>query len=109
MSYDSAEREKKLLAQNRRLEKLREREAREAKLKELLPRDHTLNGGMLSGLEGTIVEVQGRAMSVLDAPLPWGAPGKNRPSRKNDRRPSVPATNLNVVGRILSRYEQESL
>lgn len=73
MSYDSADREKKLLAQNRRLEKLREREARQAKLKELLPRDHTLNGGMLSGLDGTIVEVQGRAMSVLDAPMSWAA------------------------------------
>lgn len=40
-------------------------------LEELLPRNHTLNGGMLFGLDGYIVEVQARAMEVLREPAPW--------------------------------------
>ncbi len=38
---------------------------------ELLKREHTLNGGILFGLDGHIVEIQARAMSVLDEPTPW--------------------------------------
>jgi len=38
---------------------------------ELLKREHTLNGGILFGLDGYIVEIQARAMSVLDEPMPW--------------------------------------
>jgi magnesium chelatase family protein len=40
---------------------------------ELLARDHTLNGGILFGLDGHIVEIQARAMDVLSEPLPWRA------------------------------------
>jgi magnesium chelatase family protein len=40
-------------------------------LRELLPRDHTLNGGVLFGLEGHIIEIQARAMEVLKKPEPW--------------------------------------
>lgn len=45
---------------------------------ELLTRDHSLNGGILFGLDGYIVEIQARAMSVLKKPAPWHgtAPGK---------------------------------
>ncbi|MBI3823872.1 MAG: hypothetical protein HY289_14480, partial [Planctomycetes bacterium] len=38
---------------------------------ELLGRDHTLNGGILFGLDGYVVEIQARAMSVLKKPTPW--------------------------------------
>lgn len=38
---------------------------------ELLRRDHTLNGGILFGLDGFIVEIQARAMEVLKKPVPW--------------------------------------
>jgi magnesium chelatase family protein len=38
---------------------------------DLLPLDHTLNGGILHGLDGHIVEIQARAMEVLRKPLPW--------------------------------------
>ena len=41
------------------------------RLEQLLDRDHTLNGGILFGLDGYIVEVQARAMEVLDEPVPW--------------------------------------
>jgi len=45
-------------------------------LQELLRRDHTLNGGILFGLEGHIIEIQARAMEVLSRPTPWrGAVG----------------------------------
>lgn len=40
-------------------------------LKELLRRDHTLNGGILVGLDGHIIEVQSRAVQVLDYPRSW--------------------------------------
>jgi magnesium chelatase family protein len=40
-------------------------------LKELLRRDHTLNGGVLIGLEGHIIEIQARAMEVFRNPCPW--------------------------------------
>ncbi len=41
------------------------------RLKELLTRDHSLNGGILFGLDGHPIEVQGRAMQVLKGPVPW--------------------------------------
>lgn len=40
-------------------------------LKELLRRDHTLNGGILVGLDGHIIEVQARAVQVLETPCAW--------------------------------------
>lgn len=40
-------------------------------LRELLDRDHTLNGGILYGIEGRIIEVQARAVQPLKRPLPW--------------------------------------
>ena len=36
-------------------------------LNELLTRDHTLNGAILFGLDGHVVEMQARAMDVLPA------------------------------------------
>lgn len=39
-------------------------------LKELLKRDHSLNGGVLFGLDGYIIECQARAMEVLRKPAP---------------------------------------
>ena len=46
---------------------------RERPLRELLARDHTLNGGILFGLDGYVIEVQARAMEVLKRPAPWSA------------------------------------
>ena len=43
----------------------------ERKLRDLLVRDNSLNGGILFGLEGYIIEVQARAMEVLKKPVPW--------------------------------------
>jgi len=43
------------------------------RLEELLRRDHTLNGGVLFGLEGHIIEIQARAMALLRQPTPWRA------------------------------------
>lgn len=40
-------------------------------VQELLKRDHTLNGGILFGLEGHIIELQARAMSTLRKPISW--------------------------------------
>ena len=40
---------------------------------ELLSKDHTLNGGILFGLDGYIVEIQARAMRVFDDSSPWRA------------------------------------
>lgn len=45
----------------------------ERQLKDLLTRDHTLNGGILFGLDGYIIEVQARAMEVLRGPTSWTA------------------------------------
>jgi hypothetical protein len=36
----------------------------------LLTRDHTLFGGVLHGINGTLIELQGRAISVLKKPCP---------------------------------------
>ncbi|APW63992.1 YifB family Mg chelatase-like AAA ATPase [Paludisphaera borealis] len=41
------------------------------KLKSLLTRDHTLNGGILFGLDGYIIEIQARAMEILRLPTTW--------------------------------------
>jgi magnesium chelatase family protein len=42
-------------------------------LKDLLRRDHTLNGGILYGIDGFIVEVQARAIKVAQRPISWGS------------------------------------
>jgi magnesium chelatase family protein len=46
------------------------------KLDDLLTRDHTLNGAILFGLDGYIVEMQARAMQVLPAKVPLAAATK---------------------------------
>ncbi|WP_197489348.1 magnesium chelatase domain-containing protein [Planctomyces sp. SH-PL14] len=40
-------------------------------LLELLNRDHSLNGGVVFGIEGRVIELQARAVSVFDEPCPW--------------------------------------
>ncbi|WP_460184928.1 YifB family Mg chelatase-like AAA ATPase [Thermopirellula anaerolimosa] len=40
-------------------------------LQDLLRRDHTLNAGVVQGLQGSIIEVQGRAVSVTKEPISW--------------------------------------
>ncbi len=42
-----------------------------ARLNSLLKRDHSLNGGILFGLDGYVIELQARAMEVLKKPCPW--------------------------------------
>lgn len=42
-------------------------------LEDLLRRDHSLNGGILFGLEGYIVELQARAVKVLPRPQSWAS------------------------------------
>lgn len=44
---------------------------RQQELEDLLRKDHSLNGGILIGLDGFIIEVQARAVRVLDQPAPW--------------------------------------
>lgn len=44
---------------------------RHRELNELLSYNHSLNGGILVGLEGHVVEVQGRAIQVLRKARPW--------------------------------------
>ena len=46
---------------------------RELALEELLDRDHTLNGGILYGLDGYIIEIQARAIDVLRKPSSWSS------------------------------------
>jgi len=43
------------------------------RLNQLLRRSHTLNGAVLVGLDGLIIEIQARAMSVIDPEegVPW--------------------------------------
>jgi len=43
----------------------------ERRLNDLMRRDHTLNGGILLGLDGFIVEIQARAVEILRQPTPW--------------------------------------
>jgi magnesium chelatase family protein len=40
-------------------------------LETLLTRDHSLNGGILFGLEGYTIEIQARAMEVFSESMPW--------------------------------------
>ncbi|WP_437188289.1 YifB family Mg chelatase-like AAA ATPase [Planctomicrobium sp. SH668] len=42
-------------------------------LADLLNRDHSLNGGIVVGIDGRIIEMQARAISVLGEPMPWGS------------------------------------
>jgi len=44
---------------------------RQRELNDLLRRDHSLNGGILVGLDGFIVEIQARAVDVLREPKDW--------------------------------------
>ena len=44
--------------------------AEQRKLKELFSLDHTLNGAILFGLDGHVVEMQARAMEILTRPVP---------------------------------------
>ena len=48
----------------------------QARARDLLERDHTLNGAILLGLEGYVVEIQARAMDVLPRPAPWAGATK---------------------------------
>lgn len=45
--------------------------ARRKFLEDLLARDHSLNGGILFGLDGRLIEIQARATEVLKGPVPW--------------------------------------
>lgn len=47
--------------------------ARESELSELLRRNHTLNGGILVGLDGYIIEVQARAIEVKKRAGRWSS------------------------------------
>jgi hypothetical protein len=40
-------------------------------IRKLLAHDHSINGGIILGLEGRVVEVQGRAMRKLANPCAW--------------------------------------
>ena len=40
-------------------------------LQELTQRDHTLRGGVLFGIDGRVIEIQARAMTVLPRPASW--------------------------------------
>ena len=40
-------------------------------LRDLLNRDHTLNGGVLHGIDGTIIEIQARAVAIAKRAIPW--------------------------------------
>ena len=46
------------------------------RLRELLTGDHSLNGGILFGLDGHVIEVQARAMEVLRHATRGIAPGR---------------------------------
>jgi len=48
-------------------------DAKQRELEELLTRNHTLNGGILFGLDGYIVEIQARAVEVRRDEIPWDA------------------------------------
>ena len=37
----------------------------------ILEHDHSINGGILLGLDGYVVEVQGKAIRGLPNPRPW--------------------------------------
>lgn len=42
-----------------------------SRLNDLLQHSHTLNGAMIDGIDGRVVEVQARAVEVLPTPKPW--------------------------------------
>ena len=44
------------------------------KLDELLNRNHTLNGAVLVGLDGLLIEIQARAMKIRPNGLSWQVP-----------------------------------
>ncbi len=44
---------------------------RDSELSAFLKRDHTLTGGILFGLDGHFVEIQARAIEVLESPTNW--------------------------------------
>lgn len=51
---------------------IRERTPQEARqLRDLLAKDHSLNGGILLGLDGYVIEIQARAMEILRSPVSW--------------------------------------
>lgn len=54
------------------MQSLRTRE-QTSHLNGLLKLDHSLNGGILFGLDGYVIELQARAMEVLHSPQPWTA------------------------------------
>jgi magnesium chelatase family protein len=43
----------------------------EKALADLLRRDNTLNGGILFGIDGHVIEIQARAVAVLKKPKSW--------------------------------------
>lgn len=47
--------------------------ARKTELQVLLTKDHSLNGAILSGLDGRLVEIQARATKVLPRSASWSA------------------------------------
>ncbi|QDV76687.1 YifB family Mg chelatase-like AAA ATPase [Botrimarina mediterranea] len=47
--------------------------SQQTRLEELLRCDHSLNGGILVGLDGFVIEVQARAIEVLPGPISWAA------------------------------------
>lgn len=49
------------------------RDFRRNKFASLLDRDHTLNGGVLLGIDGYPIEIQARATRILDRPCPISA------------------------------------
>ncbi|MEW4528270.1 YifB family Mg chelatase-like AAA ATPase [Maioricimonas sp. JC845] len=42
-------------------------------LKKLLKCDHTLNGGILFGVDGYVIEIQARATKALNSPIGWSS------------------------------------
>ena len=52
---------------------IRKTKQQSERLQALLQRDHTLNGGILFGLEGYIVEIQARAVEILNGPASWSS------------------------------------
>lgn len=44
--------------------------SQQKRLEDLLTRDHSLNGGILFGLDGRLVEIQARTTKALAGPVP---------------------------------------
>ena len=47
--------------------------AKQKFLESLLTRDHSLNGGILFGLDGRLIEIQARATDVFEEPVSWNS------------------------------------